>query len=81
MLKTTKSITLNGNSEIDGQTVVNLSATIPDSTGVGNISQYIQNAELYEKNKAAVRKDIADFQTAVYDVEDQIANESLVVTE
>ena len=72
MLKLTKSITLNGNSEIDGQPVVNLSATIPDNTGVGNINQYIQNAELYEKNKAAVRKDIADFQTAVYDVEDEI---------
>ncbi|WP_029276313.1 hypothetical protein [Carnobacterium jeotgali] len=77
MLKTTKSITLNGNSEIDGQPVVNLSATIPDSTGVGNISQYIQNAELYEKNKAAVRKDIADFQAAVYEVEDEIATENL----
>ncbi|MER2110039.1 MAG: hypothetical protein ABS889_03795 [Desemzia incerta] len=76
MLKTTKSITLNGNSEIDGQPVVNLSATIPDNTGVGNINQYIQNVELYEKNKAAVRKDIADFQTAVYEVEDEIAAES-----
>lgn len=76
MLKTTKSITLNGNSEIDGQPVVNLSATIPDSTGVGNISQYIQNAELYEKNKTAVRKDIADFQAAVYEVEDEIAAEA-----
>lgn len=75
MLKLTKSITLNGNSEIDGQPVVNLSATIPDNTGVGNINQYIQNAELYEKNKAAVRKDIADFQTTVYDVEDEMGAE------
>lgn len=81
MLKTTKSITLNGNSEIDGQPVVNLSATIPDSTGVGNISQYIQNAELYEKNKAVVRKDIADFQAAVYEVEDEIAAETVEVNE
>lgn len=76
MLKTTKSITLNGNSEIDGQQVVNLSATIPDSTGVGNINQYIQNADLYEKNKAIVRKDIADFQAAVYEVEDEITAEN-----
>ncbi|MER2226117.1 MAG: hypothetical protein ABS916_03590 [Carnobacterium sp.] len=75
MLKLIKSITLNGNSEIDGQPVVNLSATIPDNTGVGNINQYIQSAELYEKNKATVRKDIADFQTAVYEVEDEIAAE------
>lgn len=52
--------------------MVNLSATIPDSTGVGNISQFIQNAELYEKNKAVVRKDIADFQALVYEVEDEI---------
>lgn len=76
MLKVTKSITLNGNSEIDGQPVVNLSATIPDNTGVGNVSQYIQNTELYEKNKAAVRKDIADFQAAVYEVEDSFAEEA-----
>ena len=79
MLKTTKSITLNGNSEIDGQPVVNLSATIPDNTGVGNVSQYIQNTELYEKNKAVVRKDIADFQAAVYEVEDEIAAEAEMI--
>lgn len=30
MLKKTKSITLNGNSEIDGQPAVNLSATIQE---------------------------------------------------
>lgn len=75
MLKTTKSITLNGTSEIDGQPVVNLSATIPDNTGVGNISQYVQNTELYDANKAAVRKDIRDFQDLVYEIEDKMTAE------
>lgn len=34
--------------------MVNLSATIPDNTDVGNISQYIQNTDLYDKNKLQV---------------------------
>lgn len=78
MLKTTKSITLNGQSMIGDVQVVNLSATIPDNTGVGNISQYVQNTELYDANKAAVRKDIRDFQDMVYEIEDGFAAEETV---
>lgn len=76
MLKTTKSITLNGQSMVGDVQVVNLSATIPDNTGVGNVSQYVQNTELYDANKAAVRKDIRDFQDLVYEIEDEIAAET-----
>lgn len=77
MLKTTRQITLTGNSMIGDVNVVNLNATIPSDTGVGNINQYVNNAELYEKNKAVVRKDITDFQAEVYEVEDAIAAEKL----
>jgi len=76
MLKTTRQITLTGNSMIGEVNVVNLNATIPSDTGVGNINQYVNNAELYDANKAAVRKDIADFQALVYEVEDEMAAES-----
>lgn len=76
MLQTTRQITLNGYSMINDQPVVNLNATIPSDTGVGNINQYVQNASLYEANKAQVRRDIADFTALVYEVEDEMAAEA-----
>lgn len=75
MLKTTKQITLTGYSEIDGQNVVQLSANIPNDTGVGNINQYIMNAELYDANKVEVRNDIREFTDLVYEIEDGIVSE------
>ena len=79
MLKTTKQINLNGTSEINGQAVVALNASIPSDTGVGNISQYVQNAELYEANKTQVRSDVAAFTDLVYAIEDELAAEAAVV--
>lgn len=77
MLKTTKQITLNGQSVINDQVVVTFNATIPSETGVGNISRYVQNAELYESNKVQVRKDTLAFQDKVYEIEDQMATEKV----
>jgi len=79
MLKSTKQINLNGTSEINGQVVVSLNSMIPSDTGVGNISQYVQNAELYEANKTQVRSDVAAFTDLVYAIEDELAAESVVV--
>lgn len=73
MLKTTKQITLTGYSEINGQNVVQLTASIPSDTGVGNINQYVQNSELYEANRTQVRQDVRDFTDLVYEIEDEIA--------
>lgn len=81
VLSTKKSITLTGNSTIDGQQVVYLSATIPSETGVGNISQSIQNAELYDANKSAVRRDIAEFTEKVYEIEDAFEVEAAATEE
>lgn len=78
-LETRKQITLTGNSKIEDQVVANMTATIPDDTGVGNINQYVQNSELYDKNKVAVRKDVRDFQDMVYAIEDEIAAEEEAV--
>ena len=72
MLKTTKQITLTGYSEIEGQNVVQLSASIPSDTGVGNISQYIMNVDLYELNKTEVRADVRAFTDMVYALEDDM---------
>lgn len=79
MLKTTKQITLSGQSTINDQVVVTLNANIPSETGVGNINQFTQNAELYDANKAQVRRDVAEFTALVYDIEDEIAAEAEMI--
>ena len=72
MLQTTKQTTLTGYSKIEGVDVVLLTASIPSETGVGNINQYIQNSELYDTNKLAVRADVRAFTDMVYAIEDEI---------
>lgn len=81
MLQKTKQITVTGNSIINGQPVVNITATIPSDTCVANINQYVQNSELYEENKTEVRKDLREFTDLVYEIEDELTAESAVVPE
>ena len=70
-LTITKSTSLQGQSVIDGQTVIYLSASIStENLGNSSVSQSIQNQELYAANKAACRADIAEFQNAVFEEED-----------
>ena len=72
-LTITKSTSLQGQSVIDGQTVVYLSASIStENLGNSTVSQSIQNQELYAANKAACRADIAEFQNAVFAEEDAL---------
>lgn len=66
-----KSTSLQGQSVIDGQTVIYLSASIStENLGNSSVSQSIKNQELYAANKAACRADIAEFQNAVFEEED-----------
>ena len=70
-LKITKSTSLQGQSVVEGQTVIYLSASIStENLGNSTVSQSIQNQELYAANKAACRADIAEFQNAVFEEED-----------
>ena len=78
MLKTTKQITLTGNAMVGNVAVVHLNATIPSDTGVGNVNQYVYNAELYDANKSKLRADIAEFMALVYEIEDEMAAETVV---
>lgn len=71
MLKVTKSTTIMGHSYIGDEIVVYLSATINQESGGSSVNQAIQNKELYEKNKTACRKDIQEFQSYIYELEDQ----------
>lgn len=71
MLKTTKSITLNGTSAIGESQVAILNATInTEDVGNNNYVETILNKDLYNQNKSEVRKDIAEFKELVYEVQD-----------
>ena len=50
MLNTTKSTSVNGNSSIEGKTVVTFSANIP-SSGEISLSKRIQNKKTYLENQ------------------------------
>ncbi|MGY5268763.1 hypothetical protein [Paraclostridium bifermentans] len=75
MLNTTKMISINGESKIGGTIVANMYATL-STTGVGNenINKTILNQELYNSNKAEVRKDMIDFEDLIYSEQDKLNN-------
>ncbi len=73
MLKTNKSITLTGQSTVEGQQVVCMNATIStDGSNSGTVNRYIQNQELYNANKVEVRADMDEFDKKVYAIEDEL---------
>ena len=70
MLNITKQTTLSCQSMIKGTVVVYMSASIAEDGQLSsNVS--IQNKELYEANKTECRKDIEEFNTLVFDLEDK----------
>ena len=73
MLKTTISKTINGTASVKNADeeihVVYMSASINED-GNTNINKNIVNKEMYEANKADIRKDMAAFDTIVYEQED-----------
>lgn len=78
MLKTNKIITINGNSMVDGQTVVYMNASLStDGSSNENINKNIQNQELYTSNKEAVRKDMRDFEDLVFAEQDKLSKSEI----
>ncbi|GAA0104259.1 hypothetical protein UT300013_08810 [Paraclostridium sordellii] len=78
MLKTSKTITINGNSVIDGQIVVYMNASLStDGSSNENINKNIQNQELYASNKEAVRKDMRDFEDLVFAEQDKLSKSEI----
>ncbi len=75
MLKTTKSITLNGTSQINGELAATMYATI-NSDGGSNQNSTIVNSVLYESNKSEVRSDFAAFNEKFYELQDEIGKEA-----
>lgn len=68
MLKTTRSITINGTStvEVEGveKVLANFTANIKEDQNI-TINQFIQNQALYIANRTQVRKDRNDFEDYV----------------
>ncbi|SHH56097.1 hypothetical protein [Clostridium intestinale] len=73
MLKLNKNITLNGVVEIDGVQAAYIGATI-NTDGINNtsVTKTITNQELYARNKAQVRADVAAFEAELYKTEDEV---------
>lgn len=79
MLKINKNINLTGYSTIGEVQVVYLNASIStDGTSNANKSTTILNQDLYNKNKVEIRKDILEFSTEVYKVEDEIITGGII---
>ena len=72
---TRKSVSLSGESKIDGQSVIYLSANIVTGEGSSSINQSINDQDLYNANRSQCRKDVAAFQSLVYEAEDQLTLE------
>lgn len=81
-LQVTKAVSLTGQSVIEENIVVYLSATVStESVGNTTISQTIQDAKNYRENRVQCRKDIQAFQDKVYAIEDELGSELLKVPE
>jgi len=80
-LEINKSITLSATSMIEGTRVKVYSANLGTSENSNNSNETIINVDVYNKNRAAVRKDDQVFQTKMYEIEDEIAAESDAVSE
>lgn len=74
MLKVSKTTNLNGSSSIGTEVAATMYATISEDGSI-NINTNTVNTELAEKNKEAVRNDIAAFQETVYEVQDAVQKE------
>jgi len=73
MLNTSKSITISGQSIMDGQVVAYMTANLStDGNTNESINKNIQNQTLYDANKEAVRKDMRGFEDLVYTEQDKL---------
>ncbi len=73
-LEIVKTRKLVGNIKIDDTLVKTMAADI-DEKGVTSFSEWINNTELYSKNRREIRKQEAEFQNKIYEVEDAIISE------
>lgn len=71
MLKLNKTISITGESVIDGTPVAYMTANMSEDGGSSTgINKTITNKEIYEANKVEARKDMRDFEDEVYKIQD-----------
>lgn len=73
-LKIEQNIIINGTSTIAGENVVNYYAAVPTQGGNSYYNRNVTNQALYDTNRREMRKDEAEFQAKVYEIEDGIAS-------
>lgn len=77
-----KVVTLSANSKIGEEVAVRLSATVSSKTNVSSVyGEEKMDTKTYNDNKAQVRKDMDDFRTLVYQLEDELAAEAALEEE
>lgn len=82
MLQTSKSVSLRGDSVVEGIKVMSFNAEISEEQLGNSITRStILNQELYAKNRTECRKDQAEFQNEVYALEDEMILEQVANTE
>lgn len=71
MLKTNKSIQLNGSSDFGGQSTMMFSANVR-SDGNTSLNATIVNQSLYKANKAEIQKDLAEFNVMAFSLSEEV---------
>jgi hypothetical protein len=79
-LSTSQSISLSGVSTINGVQVATFSTVVSKGLSYTSVSMQITDQDLYEKNKAEVRKDRDDFQTVADNLSDSLDSGSVKST-
>lgn len=80
-LSTNQSISLTGTSTINGVQAATFSTVVSKGLSYTSVSTQITDQDLYEKNKADVRKDRNDFQTIADNLADSLDSSSATSTE
>ncbi|MGY1577001.1 hypothetical protein ACW5BZ_07945 [Pediococcus pentosaceus] len=80
-LSTNQSISLTGTSTINDQQAATFSTVVSKGLSYTSVSMQITSPDLYESNKAEVRKDRNDFQTVADNLADSLDSGSVKSTE
>lgn len=80
-LSTNQSVSLSGVSTINGVQVATFSTVVSKGLSYTSVSTQITDQDLYENNKAEVRKDRNDFQTVADNLSDSLESGSVTSTE
>ncbi|KAF0446391.1 hypothetical protein GBO93_07005 [Pediococcus acidilactici] len=79
-LSTSQSISLSGISTINGVQVATFSTVVSAGLSYTTVATQITDQDLYEKNKAEVRKDRNDFQAVADNLADSLDSSSVKST-